>query len=76
MGIPGLRGLVPRFKSIKIEYFDRKGKKVKGAFADFVARIFQHELDHLDGIMFMDRMETTKDLISDKEYQKLMTKKQ
>lgn len=75
LSIPGLRGLVPRHKLISVEYIDRKGKKIKREFADFVARIFQHELDHLEGIMFMDRMETTKDLISDKEYQKLMTSK-
>jgi peptide deformylase len=37
---------------------------------DFVARIFQHELDHLDGKVFLDRVESTLDLISEAEYQR------
>ncbi len=76
LSIPGIRGLVPRYKTIKVEYIDRKGKKVKKTFEDFVARIFQHENDHLDGIVFLDRMESTKDIITDKEYQKIISKKE
>ncbi len=75
LSIPGIRGLVPRFTQIEIEYTDRNGKKQKTQYSDFVARIFQHENDHLDGIMFLDRMETTKDIITDKEYQKIVAKK-
>ncbi len=75
LSVPGIRGLIPRFKSIKVEYFDRKGKKTNKSFLDFVARIFQHEYDHLNGILFVDRLESSKDIISDKEYLKLITKK-
>ena len=75
LSIPGIRGLIPRFTEIKVEYTDRKGKKQTASYTDFVARIFQHENDHLNGILFLDRLETIKDLISDKEYQKLMSKK-
>lgn len=74
LSIPGIRGLVPRHKLIKVEYYDRKGKSVKREFKDFVARIFQHEFDHLEGIMFLDRMDSTRETISEKEYQKLMSK--
>jgi len=37
---------------------------------DFVARIFQHEYDHLDGLVFLDRLESTRDIITEQEYQK------
>lgn len=71
MSIPGIRGLVPRSVSVKVEFFDRKGKKQTKTFKDFVARIVQHEHDHLDGIVFLDRT-NPKDLITEKEYQKLI----
>ena len=75
LSIPGLRGLVPRFKSIKAEYFDENGKKQLSLFDDFIARIFQHEYDHLNGILFLDRIESTKDLLSEKEFQKQILSK-
>lgn len=75
LSIPGVRALVPRDVNIKVEYTDKKGKLVQRTFKNFLARIFQHELDHLDGIVFLDRLETPKDIIMEKEYQKLMKKK-
>ena len=50
---------------------DVNGDSKNVKLEDFVARIFQHEYDHLDGIVFLDRVESTKDLISEEEYQKL-----
>jgi len=70
LSIPGIRGSVPRYQSIEVEYSDRNGKQQKQELTDFVARIFQHELDHLDGIVFLDRMESTLDLVTEQEYQK------
>ena len=67
LSIPGLRGLIPRSQSIQVEYFTREGKKVKKIFTNFVARIFQHEYDHLEGKLFIDRVESSLDLISEKE---------
>lgn len=74
LSIPGIRGLVPRHKSIKVKYQTRDGEVVENEFSDFIARIFQHELDHLDGIVFLDRIDSNKDLVTETEYQKLMTK--
>ncbi len=71
LSIPGIRGLVPRYQAIEVEYSDRTGKLHKQELTDFVARIFQHELDHLDGIVFVDRLQSTQDLITEQEYQKL-----
>lgn len=73
LSIPGIRGLIPRSTSITIKYMDRYGKKVKRNFSDFIARIIQHEIDHLDGIMFLDRVENNREIISDKEYLKLIS---
>lgn len=71
LSIPGIRGEVPRYQAIEVEYTGRDGKLYKQALTDFVARIFQHELDHLDGIVFVDRVESTQDLITEREYQRL-----
>ena len=70
LSIPGIRALVPRYQAIEIEYTDRDGKLQKQELTDFVARIFQHEYDHLDGIVFLDRLESTQDIITEQEYQK------
>ena len=70
LSIPGIRGLVPRFQAIEVEYTDRNGKLKKQELTDFIARVFQHEFDHLHGIVFLDRLESTHDIITEQEYQK------
>lgn len=70
LSIPGIRGLVPRYQAIEVEYTDRDGKSQKQELTDFVARIFQHEYDHLDGIVFLDRLKSTQDIMTEQEYQK------
>lgn len=74
LSIPGIRALVPRYKSVKVEYTIRNGRVNKKEFKDFIARIFQHEYDHLEGIVFLDRLESTKDTVTEKEYQRIITK--
>lgn len=74
LSIPGIRGLVPRYEWVNVEYTTRDGKLVRKTFKDFVARIFQHEYDHLEGIVFLDIMDSTQEIITEKEYQKLMEK--
>ena len=69
LSVPGIRGLVPRYRSIEVEYTGRDGQLYRQELTDFVARIFQHEYDHLDGIVFLDRVESTRDLMSEQEYQ-------
>ncbi|MGH2412162.1 MAG: peptide deformylase [Brasilonema sp.] len=68
LSIPGIRGLVPRYRAIQVEYSDRQGNLQCQEFTDFVARIVQHELDHLDGIVFLERVETIRDLFTEQEY--------
>jgi len=73
LSVPAIRGLVPRYKSITVKYFDDKGIQHTTTYHDFVARIFQHELDHLDGLTFVDRVESTRDLFSEEEWRKQFT---
>ncbi len=75
LSVSDQRGLVPRHQKIQVEYCDRHGQLQTAELTDFVARIFQHEYDHLQGIVFVDRVEDPQDLISEAEYQKLITEK-
>ncbi|MEB3342921.1 MAG: peptide deformylase [Okeania sp.] len=70
LSVPGIRGLVPRYRVINVEYTNREGKLERQELTDFVARIFQHEYDHLEGLVFLDRVESTTDLMTEDEYQK------
>ncbi|MFO5492978.1 MAG: peptide deformylase [Cuspidothrix sp.] len=72
LSVPGIRGLVPRYQTIEVKYTDRNGNLQKQELTDFIARIFQHEYDHLEGLVFLDRVENNQDLISEEEYQKLI----
>lgn len=69
LSIPGIRGLVSRYQAIEVEYTTRDGQLHRQELTDFVARIFQHEYDHLDGIVFLDRVESTQDMMTEQEYQ-------
>ena len=74
LSVPDVRGLVPRYREIEVEYTDINGDRVQQVLTDFVARIFQHELDHLEGILFIDRIENNNDLYTEEEYQKIIFK--
>jgi peptide deformylase len=56
LSFPGMNGEVQRSKWIKVEALNLKGKKIKKKFNGWEARIFQHEYDHLDGILYPDRL--------------------
>jgi peptide deformylase len=70
LSIPGIRGEVSRHRQVRLRYQTVAGLVVEREFSDFVARIVQHEDDHLHGIVFLDRLESTRDVITEKEYQK------
>lgn len=57
LSVPGLRGLVPRYSQIEYSGFDEKGQFVKRIVDEFHARVVQHEYDHLNGILYPQRME-------------------
>ncbi len=68
LSVPQYRGFVPRHQSITVEYTDRTGAIVQTLFTDFVARIFQHEYDHLQGLVFLDRLESESDRVTAEEF--------
>ena len=68
LSIPGLRGPVPRHRRIGVRYLTRMGELREEEYTDFLARVFQHEFDHVQGVVFIDRVESTRELITEKEY--------
>jgi peptide deformylase len=72
LSVPMMRGLVPRYREIEVSYLDRLGDPQTTKLTNFVARIFQHEYDHLEGKVFLDRVESTLDLASEAEYQNIL----
>jgi peptide deformylase len=56
LSIPDIRGRVPRAKQVLVQAYDRRGKRIELRAGGFTARVIQHETDHLDGVLFFDRM--------------------
>ena len=56
LSIPDIRGRVPRARHLVVRGLDRLGERIEIRASDFPARVIQHETDHLDGILFFDRM--------------------
>jgi peptide deformylase len=74
LSIPDIRGRVPRSRSIKIRGLNRKGERIEIDAKDFHARVLQHEYDHLDGVLFFDRMKSFQSLTFLDEYSRYWTK--
>ncbi len=70
LSLKDVRGLVPRAKEITVEYRDGSGKKIIKKLEGFQARVFQHEIDHLNGILYVDRMDDMRTLITKEELEK------
>ena len=68
LSIPGLRGLVPRHLRIGVRYQTSNNEIREIEYVDFLARVFQHEFDHLQGTLFIDRVESTLNLMTEQEY--------
>ena len=68
LSIPDIRGMVPRFTDITVRALDRHGKPVELRLKNFAARVAQHETDHLDGVLFFDRMASMQSLTYLEEY--------
>ena len=74
LSIPDIRGMVPRFTDITVLALDRLGKKIELKLKEFPARVAQHETDHLDGVLFFDRMTSMQTLTYLEEYSKYHSK--
>jgi peptide deformylase len=74
LSIPDIRGMVPRFTDVTMVALDRHGKKIERRLRDFPARVVQHETDHLDGVLFFDRMASMQSLTYLEEYSRYHAK--
>jgi peptide deformylase len=74
LSIPDIRGQVPRARDIKVRGLDRRGSRIELHARDFHARVIQHETDHLDGILFFDRMRSLGTLTFLDEYSRYWAK--
>ncbi|MGE5361539.1 MAG: peptide deformylase [Bacteroidales bacterium] len=68
LSIPEVRGRVPRVQEIRVRAYDRKANRMDRSFKGFPARVIQHEADHLDGVLFIDRMRSFESLTYLDEY--------
>jgi len=68
LSIPDIRGRVPRAAQIRLQAIDRHGKRIEINARDFPARVIQHETDHLNGILFFDRMRSFESLTYMEEF--------
>jgi len=71
LSIPGLRGQVPRHTSAVVTALNRDGKPIRFTARDYAARILQHEVDHLDGVLYLDRMPSMQSLCCLEEYRRM-----
>ncbi len=74
LSIPDIRGRVPRARDIRVRAYDRHGERVDLRLRDYAARVVQHETDHLDGVLFVDRMRSLESLAFLDEYSRYWTK--
>jgi peptide deformylase len=74
LSIPDIRGRVPRPRAVKLRALNRKGDRVEVNATEYSARVLQHEFDHLDGVLFFDRMRSLESLTFLDEYSRYWTK--
>jgi len=72
LSLPGVRALVPRHDTVTVRYQTIDGNSVTDTHQGFIARVFQHEFDHLQGHVFLDRVESNYDVMMEQEWKKLV----
>jgi len=70
LSIPDVRGLVPRSSEVRVDAYDRQGRRITLGASGLPARVIQHETDHLDGVLFFDRMSSLTSLTYMDEYRR------
>jgi len=73
LSIPDLRGLVPRYPEVRVRATDDQGRPLDYVASGFEARIVQHEFDHLNGIVFLDRMRDLQSLAFYEEWESYLS---
>ncbi len=70
LSVPGLRGYVARPQHIRVRALDLNGEPMETSFEGFPATVFQHEFDHLDGTLYVDRITDPTKLVFEEEYER------
>lgn len=70
LSIPGYVGEVSRHEAVRVQALDRRGKKLNLRLKDWTARIFQHEIDHLNGVLYIDRLTDPENFWTEEAFQK------
>jgi peptide deformylase len=73
-GKAGLFAKVPRYEKIELEYLDESAVSHKKVFSGLVAHVIQHEVDHLNGILFVDKVKDSTTFMTYSEYRKMKKK--
>lgn len=76
LSIPGYVGEVARHQSIRVRGQDRTGKKTRWRLNGWTARIFQHEIDHLNGVLYIDRLTAPENLWTEEEFKEMQEKEE
>lgn len=76
LSIPGYVGEVERYEAIRVRAQDRHGKKIKLRLTGWTARIFQHEIDHLNGVLYIDKLTDPKNFWTDEAFQRMMAEEE
>ena len=71
LSIPGYLGEVERPLSIRVRGLDRHGRKFRRRFDDWDARIFQHEIDHLNGVLYIDKLTGPENIWTEEEFEEM-----
>lgn len=74
LSIPDVRGMVPRHTDITLRALDREGKRIELRLKSFAARVAQHEADHIEGVLFLDRMASMQSLTFLDEFSRFWAK--
>ncbi len=74
LSIPDIRGMVSRFTDVTVKALDRNGRDIELPLRNFPARVAQHEADHLDGVLFVDRMTSMESLTYLEEFSRFHSK--
>ncbi len=72
LSVPGLRGFVERSQHVRVRYTSERGEACELELQGFSATVFQHEFDHLDGKLFLDRITDTRLLAFEAEYERYL----
>ena len=76
LSIPGYVGEVERAESIRVRGLDRHGRKFRRRFYDWDARIFQHEIDHLNGVLYIDKLTGPENSWTEEEFEAMREARQ